>query len=149
MPEQAPWPMSLILPHEIMKLRTFTDLYKRRKGTFPKQMTIPTRSTTESTVSRLTSNPSKEKTIPDTTNHDATKQSLISFSNMRRIKELQRAMNIYQGSSAKTLSPTQVSSNLIAPSIKNSRPKMLNRTSQVTKQRQNQAETKQEQEDPT
>ena len=45
-------------------------------------------------------------------------------------------MNIKQGSTAETLPSTEVSSNLIAPSIKNSRPKVLKRTSQITQQGQ-------------
>ena len=58
--------------------------------------------------------------------HDATKQSLISFSNVRRIKELQGAMDIQQRPKAKTFPAAKVSSNLITPSIKNSILEMLN-----------------------
>ena len=94
------------------------------------------RSTAEATRKNLITNTTQQKTVPDTTNHNATKQCLISFPNMRRIKELQRAMNIQQRTTTKTLSPTEVSSKLIAPSIKNSRPKMLNGTSQITQQGQ-------------
>ena len=136
MPEQAPRPIRLIQSHEIMKFRTFTNLNERRKRTIPKKVTIIVRSTTELTGNRLTSHPTKEQTIPDTTNHDATKQSLIFFPNMRRIKELQRAMNIQQRTTTKTLTTAKISSNLVTPGIKNSSPKMLNKASQITKQGQ-------------
>ena len=136
MPEQASWPLSLILSQKIMKLRTFTNLNKRRKSTFPKEVTITIRSTTEPTRSRMLPSLLKEKTVPDTTNNDATKQSLISFSNMRRIKELQRAMKIQKGTTPKTSPTTKTSCNPVTPSIKDSSTKMLNRTSQITKQRQ-------------
>ena len=37
MPKQTPRPRGLIQLHKIMKLRTFTDLNKRRKSTIPKK----------------------------------------------------------------------------------------------------------------
>ena len=37
MPKQTSGPMSLVHSHEIMKLRIFTSLNERRKGTFPKK----------------------------------------------------------------------------------------------------------------
>ena len=103
MPVQTPGPMGLFFPHQIMKLRFFTNLNKRRKGTFPKQMTITIWLPTKPTRYNLVPNPTKKKTIPNTTNHDAAKQSLISFPHMRRVKELQGAMNIKQRSTTKTL----------------------------------------------
>ena len=89
------------------------------------------RSPTKPTRNSLASNPSEKHTIPDTTNHDAPKQRLISFSNMRRIKELQRAIKIQKRPTPKTSPTTKSRSNSTSPSIKNSSSKMLNRTSKV------------------
>ena len=102
-PEQASWPIRLIQTHEIVKFRIFTNLDKRRKRATPQKMTIIIRSTTKPTRNRLTPHPTKKQTIPNTTDHDVPKQSLIPFSNMRRIKKLQRAMNIKQRTTTKTL----------------------------------------------
>ena len=106
MPKQAPRPMPLIHSHEIMKLRIFTDL-NRRKGTFPKQMTITIRCTAKPTKNRLPLDPTQQKTIPDTPNHNTPKQCHISFPNMRRIKELQGAMDIQHRPTSKNLSGPQ------------------------------------------
>ena len=117
--------------HDFIAASPLAYLNNRRKGTFPKEMTITIRSTTKSTRNRQSPNFIEKETIPNTTNHNATMQSLISFSNMRRIKELQRAMNIQQRTTTKTLTTTKIST----PNIKDSSPKMLNRTRQITKRR--------------
>ena len=112
MPKQAPRPMTLVHSHEIVKLRMFTNLNKRSKGTFPKKMAITIRSSTEPTGNRLPPNPAKEKTIPNTTYHDTSKQSLINFPNMRRVKELQRAMHISRGPPRKPFLPQRPAATL-------------------------------------
>ena len=63
--------MSLIHSQEIMKLRIFTNLNKRRKGTFPKPA-----------WNRLTTHSTQQETIPNPTNKHTPEQRLISLPNM-------------------------------------------------------------------
>ena len=56
--------------------------------------------------------------------------------NMRRIKELQRPMDIQQKRTSNTFPTAKIRSNLVSPSIRKSRFEMLNRASQITKQGQ-------------
>ena len=68
MPKKTLRPMSLVLSHEIVKLRIFTNFNKRRKGTFPKQVTIIIRRTTKPTWNRLPPDLAKQNTYtPPTT----------------------------------------------------------------------------------
>ena len=113
MPEETPGPMSLVLSHEIVKLRIFTNLNKRRKGTFPKKMTIILRSTTKPTRDRLAFNLAQQKTIPSTSNQNTTQQTFITIPDMRRVKKLQRTTNIQQGATPKTLTATKISCSLV------------------------------------
>ena len=123
--------MTLIHFHEIMKFRIFTSLNKRKKGTFPKQMTITIRSNTESTVSRLTRILQRRKPFQTPPNKGEPYLCLEHEKNQGSAKshELQKR------TTPKTSSPTKISCNLIAPSIKNSSLEMLKKTRQIAKQR--------------
>ena len=90
---------------------------------------------TEPTRHILTPNLTQKKPIPDTSNKDSPKQRLISFSNMRRIKELQGTINIQRGPHEKPFL-AQIRRNLIPPSTKDSSTKMLNRTRQIAQKGQ-------------
>ena len=94
------------------------------------------RSTTKPTGNWLTSNPTKEETIPNTTHHHTPQQSFIPLPNTSRVKQLQRAKKVQQWATLEALPTAKISSNLTAPGIKNSNLEMLHRTSQVTKKRQ-------------
>ena len=134
-PEQTPGPTSLILSHEIMKLGTFTNLNKRRKGTFTEKGDHHHQVHHKSTWNRLHPDPTKEKPIPNTPNRHTPKQSLVPLPDMRRSKELQGAMYFQQRPASKTFPTAKIGCNLVTPSIKKSGFKMLHKASQVAKQK--------------
>ena len=129
--QETSGPVTLIHSHDTMKLRIFTDLNKRRKGTFPEKVTITIRSTTKPTWKRLTLTlPSKnhqylhksdkapeEKSIPNASNHNTVKQCLISLSKVRRVRKLLRPHNIQKVATTEALSGEKVGRDLLAPSI--------------------------------
>ena len=114
MPKQTSGPMSLILSHEIMKLRTFTNLNKRSvKVHSPKKVTITIWAPQNRHGTGCPLTLPRRKTIPNTPNHDTPKQSLVSFPDMRRVKKLQGAMYIWQRPAPKTFRPQRSAATLL------------------------------------
>ena len=99
-----------------------------RIGTFSKKMTITIRTTTEPSWHRLSSHSHQQETFPDTTFQDTPKPRLISFTNVGRRKELQCTSNVQERTAPEPFLGTKVCSNLVSPSMKNRRFKMLERT---------------------
>ena len=80
--------------------------------------------------------------------YEAEAPSRTRIPHMRRVKELQRAMNIQQGPTPKTFTITKISCSLVPPASRIAALKMLNRASQISKQGQTVAETSQESKGP-
>ena len=97
MPKQAARPMSLVHSHEIVKLRIFTNLNKRRKRYIPRRDVHhhPEHHRNDREQADLRTLPSREpfQTPPTITLRS---KALSLFPDMKRVKKLQGAMEIQQ-----------------------------------------------------
>ena len=140
MPQETPSPMTLVHSHEIVKFRIFTDLNKKRIGTFREEVPITVSTTARATGNRLRPHSAQRKPMPNTHPQEYNEAAPYLFPEHETSEGA--AENKQYPKREPPPNPSRVQGSVetsFRHAFKSSRPVMLNRPSQITQPRQTRA----------